>query len=74
MKTEGQHPAQPTGNQRNIQPEFGLTKREYFAAMAMQGMIANSNNQAMTTRDMQGCVDLADALITALNQKNEVRL
>lgn len=28
-------------------PQTGLTKREYFAAMAMQGMLANLNGAMM---------------------------
>jgi hypothetical protein len=28
-------------------PQTGLTKREYFAAMAMQGMLANLNGALM---------------------------
>jgi len=42
-KTNGDHPIYPQtdwGNQ-GIKIE-GLTKREYFAAMAMQGFLANS--------------------------------
>jgi hypothetical protein len=47
----------------------GMTKREYFAAMAMQvGAIAWRN--AMTEQDMaRNAVKVADALIVALNEK-----
>lgn len=31
------------GQCRGSTPEFGLTKREYFAAMAMQGLLANDS-------------------------------
>jgi hypothetical protein len=48
--------------------QVGLTKREYFAAMALQGLLANpfltethDETIAMT------CIDAADALIKALN-------
>ena len=58
-----------------FQPEYntGLTKREYFAAMAMQGMIANGvtidvdKDYVFKTR-AQTCIIMADALIKALNQ------
>ena len=44
---------------------LGLTKREYFAAMAMQGMLANSQIGV-------GChilaVEMADQLIKQLNK------
>lgn len=35
-----------TGNQTDFHTEGGLTKREYFAAMAMQALIANDVNLA----------------------------
>ena len=41
----------------------GLTKREYFAAMAMQGLLSNPNT-SFETRD---AVIIADALIAELN-------
>jgi len=49
----------------------GLTKREYFAAMAMQGMIANSANEETAERFAFAAVGMADALIEALNKKLE---
>lgn len=30
----------------NIKPQQGLTKREYFAGLAMQGLLANPNTTA----------------------------
>lgn len=51
---------------------YGLTKREYFAAMALQGLMANR------TPDIDLCTSVADfavyhadALIEALNKKEE---
>ena len=51
------------------EPEFGLTKRELIAAMAMQGMLANSNlvNGSTTSLIADWAVDHADALIERLN-------
>ena len=48
----------------------GLTKREYFAAMAMQGMIAVSQGLGISTTQFaeQACV-LAYALISELNKE-----
>lgn len=60
---------------------YGLTKREYFAAMALQGLLANPNT-ASQIRSCFGFTDadesnkivantsckLADALINALNE------
>lgn len=45
----------------------GLTKREYFAAMAMQGML----NTSWHIDDVpKKAVQMADTLINALNQKD----
>jgi len=57
----------------------GLTKREYFAAMAMQGMLANSveNQEGLDTffnmkyPELAKCaVRQADALLNALESKD----
>lgn len=58
----------PLGLEVEWEPKYGLTKREYFASMAMQGMI--------TCPDYEGCkltvsklaVEYADALIEELNK------
>lgn len=53
--------------------ESGLTKREYFAAMAMQGILANTTYEAPRRNKLGGmaqdAVNAADALIAALNQE-----
>lgn len=54
--------------------EFGLTKREYFAGLAMQGMLAN-DWQGYAQRNpecellAQASRNFADALIKALNEQ-----
>lgn len=58
----------------------GLTKREYFAAAALQGLLANSyskpGTQPLSEAPIkvfgESAVRLADALIEALNQKPEL--
>jgi len=59
-----------TANGESHVNELGLTKREYFAAMAMQGRVANDYHSPET--DFIGmaldCVKCADALIEALNK------
>lgn len=45
----------------------GLTKREYFAVMAMQGMLANSSYD-VGYKHMNEAILCADALIEALNK------
>ena len=51
-------------------PNTGLTKREYFAAMAMQGALANKSAHERTIEMItESAVKLADALIEELNKK-----
>lgn len=47
----------------------GLTKREYFAGLAMQGIVASCNSRGvlMDTEIAPFAVKWADALIAALN-------
>jgi hypothetical protein len=46
-----------------------LTKREYFAAMAIQGIIANKDGlDIKIERIVESAVDTADALIEELNK------
>jgi hypothetical protein len=52
----------------------GLTKREYFAAMAMQAIVSNSNSHRLFGVDnmfdiAKGAVNMADALINELNKE-----
>lgn len=53
----------------------GLTKREYFAAMAMQGLITNPqilrpnlNSVKERTEFSEACLLYADSLLTALDE------
>ena len=36
-------PAFPNGNQRDHEPNSGMTLRDYFAAAALRGLMANHN-------------------------------
>tara|TARA_R110002126_G_scaffold50962_2_gene139951 strand:+ start:284 stop:523 length:240 start_codon:yes stop_codon:yes gene_type:complete len=50
-------------------PNEGLTKREYFASMALQGIIANKDGlDIKIERIVESAVDTADALIEELNK------
>ena len=64
------HPTNIIDPERQFEPEYhtGLTKREYFAAMALQGMLAE---QWWTSpENLARCsTEAADALIKALNDK-----
>lgn len=59
--TRPDHDAFPTSEGRS-----GITKREYFAAMALQGFCANPVD-ATTEENAAIAVQQADALIDALN-------
>ena len=52
----------------SMQYSSGLTKREYFAAMAMQGLLSEEF-WASAECAAKYSVDMADALINALNEK-----
>ena len=52
-------------------PEFGLTKRELFAAMAMQGVMADPNTTLPFSRAAYLAVQAADALIEALDDDKD---
>jgi len=66
------HPTNIIDPEGQFAPEYhtGLTKREYFAAMAMQGMLASANNTLFDYETIAThSVKHADALINALNDK-----
>jgi hypothetical protein len=47
----------------------GLTKREHFAAMAMQGILSNTQQLFMSDIEVgEKATEIADALISALNK------
>lgn len=49
---------------------YGLTKREYFAAMAMQGILGNPYMKNYPKNKIaEESVAMADALINALNEQ-----
>lgn len=75
------YPIQDTDEQgRLCSPKLGLTKREYFAALALQGILASRELQECLYRDaalsnvsgsqvlVNEAVEQADALITELNK------
>jgi hypothetical protein len=52
---------------------FGLTKREYFAGLAMQSVITSFNGDPAHFVEMsKRAVMAADALLNALNPKSEM--
>jgi len=56
----------------NNSSEFGLSKREYFAALALQGLLSDSGETYPMPKEISDwAVKYADALIDALNQEPE---
>lgn len=58
----------PSGDHRGVQPEYGLTKREYFAGLAMQGLLANPNFRRPDYRDEYAHIDFANSCILYAEQ------
>lgn len=75
MKTNGNDLAYPTNQAMHTsEGEFmywnshsGLTKREYFAAMAMQGLCSTGKYNSSLTPSIS--VHISDALIAELNKE-----
>ncbi|MGJ3253832.1 MAG: hypothetical protein ACFE0J_22265 [Elainellaceae cyanobacterium] len=55
-----------------LRVHHGITKREYFAAMALQGMLASGCQTRYLTA--KGAVEAADALIDALNAHSNAHI
>jgi len=79
--TNGNESAMPLSEfAYNMQYSSGLTKREYFAAMALQGICSTFSGSPNAERQAEKvgktlsetmavyAVDVADALINALNE------
>jgi hypothetical protein len=69
MKTDPNEPIVPCDGWANV-PSYGLTKREYFATMAMQGYLASVPNDTIERPEYAAshAVRYADALINELNK------
>ena len=52
----------------------GLTKRDYFASMAMQGILASTNYRCPVDEIPENAIGLADALLNALEKRGEAEL
>jgi hypothetical protein len=50
---------------------IGLTKREYFAALALQGFVLNQAYLKAPRENARAAVEQADALIEELNKEND---
>lgn len=74
MKIDPNAPAFPVSDtvHANGQVQYGangLTVRAHFAAMAMQGMLADSTRNGVWHEYAENSVKFADALIAALNKE-----
>jgi hypothetical protein len=67
MRTKAKGPAFPLISDDGYIINAGLTKREYFAAMALQGLLANSNIQ-LDGASANTAILFADALIEELSK------
>ena len=54
-----------------METQLNLTRREYFAALAMQGLMANSSSEASVKEIAEIAVTAADEMIDALDWKSE---
>lgn len=64
--TEGHEPIYPVTHAMHY--STGLNKREHFASLALQGMLANSNTTRLGINDMvKLSIKAADELIEQLN-------
>jgi hypothetical protein len=73
MKTNPNDPAYPVTYGNGMAEKFtiGLTKREYFAAMAMQGLLHKcEHNKPMELHAIQAC-KFSDSLIAELNKESK---
>jgi hypothetical protein len=75
VKTDGNDLVYPFQDMSGlIQPSYGITKREYFAALALQGVMANPHNIPEKSDDhvhkrvARAAILLADSLIEELNK------
>jgi hypothetical protein len=58
-------------HQNGIDIEHGLTKREYFAGMALQGLLSNPERVGSIKEATKAAIWFADALIAELEKDND---
>ena len=69
MRTKAKNPTFPLISDEGYVINAGLTKREYFALMAMQSALANKSAHERTIEMItESAVKLADALIEELSK------
>jgi enamine deaminase RidA (YjgF/YER057c/UK114 family) len=69
MKTKPEAPAFAQAHIHSNDDNCGLTKREYFSAMAMQGLVPDTVRLGNTYQEQADhALQMADALIEELNK------
>jgi len=68
IKDQG-HSAFPVHDDGTLFPSYGLSKKELFAAMAMQGILSNANDLNCATI-VEYSIIMADELCKQLDIKN----
>ncbi len=68
MKTKAKGPAFPLISDEGYIINAGLTKREYFAAMALQGLLTDNESPNSREEFAGYAVKFADALIDELSK------
>lgn len=75
QQTKGNDPISATQEYHSknfgvVLAKTGLTKREYFAAMAMQALLSDSNSIALTPHCVaEFSIQMSEILINELNKK-----
>ena len=73
MKTNKNDSVYPCGYKNANANQMGLSKREYFAVMAMQGLLAGADFNMQLNELVLQSLSCADALIKALNAEDSPR-
>ena len=63
------HPQETTNADRSVSKWCGINLRDYFAAAAMQGMLASTDGDGHIERYAVGAYDIADAMLAARERK-----
>jgi hypothetical protein len=67
MRTDSRCAAFPSAGDNDYTPQQGIDIRDHFASLAMQSLIIIKGNQVPDQRLAEQAVQMADALIEALN-------
>lgn len=61
----------PNNGNHNGDQQFGLTKREYFAGLAMQGICASNGWKLSLDGIVNASVEIADKLLKELEKQQQ---